>query len=83
MTNTLSFVVEALTFLATWLIAKKYRSGFAVGMGMQPLWIWLALVTGAYGLGVASIGQFAVYAYGWQQWGHGQVRQQGSSQNGA
>jgi hypothetical protein len=58
-----------MTVLNMWLLAKKNRNGFLVGLVSQPIWLVLDVLTGAYGLMPLALVLGFIYIKGYRNWG--------------
>lgn len=63
-----SWLLTAVGVLAVYLIGSQRRSGFALGVAAQALWIVYAVVTEQYGFVIASLLYATMYARGWKKW---------------
>ncbi len=68
MTLALSYVLAAGGLTGLLLAGRKRKVGWLIGLACQPLWIWFAIASGAYGLILNSLGYGAVYALNWAKW---------------
>lgn len=64
----LSFILAGGGLTGLLLAGSKRKVGWLIGLACQPLWIWFAISTGAYGLILNSVGYGAVYARNWCRW---------------
>jgi nicotinamide riboside transporter PnuC len=64
----LSYVLAAGGLTGLLLAGRKRKIGWLIGLACQPLWIWFAVASGAYGLILNSLGYGAVYAVNWYRW---------------
>lgn len=62
------FVLSALGVLGMYLAGKKLKSGWAVGIFAQVVWIVYAIATGQWGFIPASIAYGYVYIKNWCTW---------------
>ena len=65
----ISLVTSAMTILMMYLLGSKRRIGFAVSLANQPLWLAIALLTGAYGLLPLQVVMTILAIRGWRNWG--------------
>lgn len=50
------------------LVTRKLRLGFAVGIAVQVLWIFYAIVTRQWGFIASALAYGTVNALGWWRW---------------
>lgn len=63
-----SWVLTAIGLTGAWLVGRKRRAGFLVGVGNQVTWIAYALSTSQFGFLPASVLWAAVYFNNWRRW---------------
>lgn len=69
MTDYLPWLLSAGTCLNIWLLGRKNRSGFLVGLAAQPVWLVFDYAVGAYGLMPLAGVLGWLYISGWRKWG--------------
>lgn len=71
-----SFVLAAIGIFGLYIAGKQIWWGWAVGLGVQVLWIAFALTTGQYGFILSALAYGWVYgknALAWRKNAHSQV----------
>lgn len=63
-----SVVLAAVGVLGLYLTTRKMAAGYAVGVGVQVLWITYAVVTAQYGFIFSALAFGAVNALGFYKW---------------
>lgn len=63
-----SYLLTAVGVLGIWLAGRKSRTGWAVGLSAQVLWIAYALATAQWGFIVSAAVYGSVYARNWVRW---------------
>lgn len=63
-----SVVLAAVGVLGLYLTTRKMAAGYAVGVGVQVLWITYAVVTAQYGFIFSALAFGAVNALGFYRW---------------
>ncbi len=63
------WVATALTFLATWLLSERRRSGFLVMIAANGGWLAVAFMADSPAMVVANVVLFAMNLRGWLRWG--------------
>lgn len=63
-----SFVLSGIGIVGIILAGSKYKLGWLIGFGVQPLWIVFAITTGQYGFILNACIYAAVYARNWLKW---------------
>ena len=56
------------TLVGVYLLTSKNRWGFVVSLLNQPVWVILALMTGAYGTLILSVAMVILAIRGWRKW---------------
>ncbi len=65
-----SWLLTAGGVFGIYLAGRKSLWGWAVGLGMQLLWVAYAVVTVQWGFIVSAFAYGAVYARNWYRWAH-------------
>lgn len=63
-----SWILATIGVAGLFLTTRKLAAGFAIGMGVQVLWVAYAVVTDQYGFIFSASAFFAVNAWGLWQW---------------
>lgn len=63
-----SWLLAAIGLTGLWLAGSKRSAGWAVGVGVQVLWIVYALATRQYGFIASALGYGAVNGRNWLRW---------------
>lgn len=63
-----SFILAALGIYGIFLAGKKNYWGWAVGFGVQFLWVIFAIVTNQYGFIISAIAYAWVYGKNFKSW---------------
>lgn len=63
-----SWVLSAGTCLNIWLLGRKHRGGFLVGLAAQPVWLYFDYRAGAYGLMPLALILGYLYVQGYRSW---------------
>ena len=63
-----SWVLTAGGVFGLWLAGRRNVWGWAVGLGMQVLWIAYAVATVQWGFIVSALAYGAVYGRNWARW---------------
>ena len=58
-----------MTLVYIWLVGRKKRYGWLVGLAAQPVWAAFAWLSGAWGLFVFEIVYTAIVFHNWRRWG--------------
>lgn len=64
----LEWVIDALGLASAWLLASQRRTGWAVSLAAQLVWLVVAVLTGQWAFVVASIVYGTVAVRGWRRW---------------
>lgn len=64
-----SYLLAAVGVFGLWLLTRKDRRGYFVGVFAQALWIGYAIVTEQYGFILAALAYGAVNVRGIRAWG--------------
>ena len=63
-----SWLLAAVGLTGMWLAGRNNRMGWAVGIGVQFLWLTYAIATAQWGFLVSAVAYGAVYARNWWSW---------------
>lgn len=68
MIEIMPWLLSLFTIGNIWLLGKKRRAGFMVGLAAQPLWLAFDFSVGAYGLMPLGLILGYLYIKGWRNW---------------
>jgi hypothetical protein len=63
-----SYFLSAVGILGIYLAGKKNKAGWAVGFGVQGVWIAYAIASRQWGFILSAIAYGTVYARNWIKW---------------
>ena len=63
-----SWLLATVGIFGLWAAGSRKTWGWAVGVGVQALWIAYALVSDQYGFIASALAYAVVYARNWQRW---------------
>lgn len=63
-----SWCLAPFGLLGMWVVGKKQRWGWVLGMSTQSLWAFYAVGTGQYGFLIGTVSYFLIYAANFLRW---------------
>lgn len=63
-----SWCLAPFGLLGMWVVGKKQRWGWVLGMSTQSLWAFYAVGTGQYGFLIGTLSYFLIYAANFLRW---------------
>lgn len=63
-----SIVLAVVGITGQWFAGRKQKSGWAIGVGAQVLWLTYAVVTRQWGFIASALAYGFVYARNWYRW---------------